>query len=205
MTYRPGRLKRVVDVELPHPRDSEVVSSDAFGHCVAQIWQDLREEASRGIQDERVARAARGSPAVILPAWARSRAARAAVRRRLDRGRCRAGRSADPGRRHQSLHRAAARRRSSPRCRASSAEENVLHRFWQTTQEVLWASLLLAVVGIALGALLYRFRILRLACETWVGALAAAPIVLLIRCSWCCSGAARRRSWRSASPRVSRR
>jgi len=58
------------------------------------------------------------------------------------------------------------------------SEENVLHRFWQTTQEVLWASLLLAVVGISLGALLYRFRILRLACETWVGALAAAPIVL---------------------------
>jgi NitT/TauT family transport system ATP-binding protein len=52
MTYRPGRLKRVVDIALPHPRDSEVVSSDAFGHYVAQIWQDLREEASRGIQDD---------------------------------------------------------------------------------------------------------------------------------------------------------
>jgi NitT/TauT family transport system permease protein len=59
------------------------------------------------------------------------------------------------------------------------AEENVAHRFWQTTQEVLWASLLLAVVGVALGMLLYRFRTLRLACETWVGALAAAPIVLM--------------------------
>jgi NitT/TauT family transport system ATP-binding protein len=52
MTYRPGRLKRVVDIALPHPRDSEVVSSEAFGHYVAQIWQDLREEASRGIQDD---------------------------------------------------------------------------------------------------------------------------------------------------------
>jgi NitT/TauT family transport system ATP-binding protein len=52
MTYRPGRLKRVVDIALPHPRDSEVVSSDAFGRYVAQIWQDLREEASRGIQDD---------------------------------------------------------------------------------------------------------------------------------------------------------
>lgn len=52
MTYRPGRLKRVVDIDLPHPRDSEVVSSDAFGHYVAQIWQDLREEASRGIRDD---------------------------------------------------------------------------------------------------------------------------------------------------------
>ena len=52
MTYRPGRLKRSVDVRLPHPRDSEVVSSDAFGHYVAEIWQDLREEASRGIKDD---------------------------------------------------------------------------------------------------------------------------------------------------------
>jgi NitT/TauT family transport system ATP-binding protein len=51
MTYRPGRLKRTVDIDLPHPRDSEVVSSDAFGHYVAEIWHDLREEASRGIQD----------------------------------------------------------------------------------------------------------------------------------------------------------
>ena len=50
MTYRPGRLKRSVEVPLQHPRDSEVVASDAFGHCVAEIWQDLREEASRGIR-----------------------------------------------------------------------------------------------------------------------------------------------------------
>ena len=52
MTYRPGRLKRIVDVNLPHPRDPEVVSSDEFGHCVAAIWHDLREEASRGIADD---------------------------------------------------------------------------------------------------------------------------------------------------------
>ena len=49
MTYRPGRLKREVAIDLPHPRDSEVVGSDDFGHYVAQIWHDLREEASRGI------------------------------------------------------------------------------------------------------------------------------------------------------------
>jgi len=51
MTYRPGRLKRAVAIDLPHPRDSEVVSSAAFGQFVAEIWQDLREEASRGIED----------------------------------------------------------------------------------------------------------------------------------------------------------
>src|SRR5438477_8650114 len=59
------------------------------------------------------------------------------------------------------------------------AEENVLHRFWQTTQEIIWASVLLAFVGVAIGALLHRFHILRAACETWVAALASAPIVLM--------------------------
>jgi NitT/TauT family transport system ATP-binding protein len=59
MTYRPGKLKRMVDIKLPRPRSSEIVGSDAFGHYVAQIWNDLREEASRGMKDDesRVARA----------------------------------------------------------------------------------------------------------------------------------------------------
>ena len=52
MTYRPGRIKRVVDIDLPRPRTSEIVGSDIFGHYVAQIWNDLREEASRGMQDD---------------------------------------------------------------------------------------------------------------------------------------------------------
>ena len=51
MSYRPGRLIRVVDIDLPHPRDSEVVSSQRFGHYVAEIWHDLRAEASRGIAE----------------------------------------------------------------------------------------------------------------------------------------------------------
>jgi len=58
-------------------------------------------------------------------------------------------------------------------------EEHVLHRFWQTTVEIVWASLLLAFFGVGAGAILHRFRILRLACETWVAALAGAPIVLM--------------------------
>ncbi|MGH6769658.1 MAG: ABC transporter ATP-binding protein [Xanthobacteraceae bacterium] len=52
MTYRPGRVKRIVDIDLPRPRTSEIVSSEAFGRYVAQIWSDLREEASRGLQDD---------------------------------------------------------------------------------------------------------------------------------------------------------
>lgn len=49
MTYRPGRVKRVVDIDLPRPRTSEVVGSSAFGRYVAEIWNDLREEATRGM------------------------------------------------------------------------------------------------------------------------------------------------------------
>jgi NitT/TauT family transport system ATP-binding protein len=52
MTYRPGRTKRIVDIDLPRPRTSEIVSSEAFGRYVAQIWSDLREEASRGLNED---------------------------------------------------------------------------------------------------------------------------------------------------------
>jgi NitT/TauT family transport system ATP-binding protein len=51
MTYRPGRLKRIVPISLPRPRTSQVVSSEAFGRYVAEIWGDLREEASRGMSE----------------------------------------------------------------------------------------------------------------------------------------------------------
>jgi NitT/TauT family transport system ATP-binding protein len=52
MTYRPGRVKRMVDIKLARPRTSEIVSSEAFGRYVAQIWSDLREEATRGMSDD---------------------------------------------------------------------------------------------------------------------------------------------------------
>ena len=52
MTYRPGKVKRIVDIDLPRPRTSEIVGSEAFGRYVAEIWNDLREEASRGLKDE---------------------------------------------------------------------------------------------------------------------------------------------------------
>ena len=51
MTYRPGRVRRIVDIDLPRPRSSEVVGSEAFARLVGVIWNDLREEASLGMQD----------------------------------------------------------------------------------------------------------------------------------------------------------
>jgi NitT/TauT family transport system ATP-binding protein len=56
MTYRPGKMKRMVEIKLPRPRTSEIVGSDAFGHYVAQIWNDLREEASKGLKDDEARR-----------------------------------------------------------------------------------------------------------------------------------------------------
>lgn len=51
MTYRPGRVKRIVDIDLPRPRTSEIVGSARFGELVGSIWNDLREEASRGMSE----------------------------------------------------------------------------------------------------------------------------------------------------------
>jgi NitT/TauT family transport system permease protein len=58
------------------------------------------------------------------------------------------------------------------------AEEDILHRFLLTAWECFAAGVLLIVFGIAIGILLHRVRLLRSACENWVGAMAAAPIVL---------------------------
>lgn len=58
-------------------------------------------------------------------------------------------------------------------------EENVLGLFLLTCAEALAASLMLAVAGIALGVLLHRMRLLRMATETWIAALASAPLVLM--------------------------
>ncbi|AMN39328.1 ABC transporter ATP-binding protein [Rhodoplanes sp. Z2-YC6860] len=57
MTYRPGRTKRIVEIKLPRPRSSEIVGSDDFGRYVAQIWNDLREEASKGLKEDEARRA----------------------------------------------------------------------------------------------------------------------------------------------------
>jgi NitT/TauT family transport system ATP-binding protein len=69
MTYRPGRVKRVVPIELPRPRTSEIIGSDKFGRYVAAVWADLREEASKGLSESEAAVAARGKRTAIEGAW----------------------------------------------------------------------------------------------------------------------------------------
>lgn len=48
MTARPGRIKRVFEIDLPRPRDSSVIGSDRFGKYVAEVWKELREESLKG-------------------------------------------------------------------------------------------------------------------------------------------------------------
>ena len=57
-------------------------------------------------------------------------------------------------------------------------EEHVFHRFLLTAAECLTAGVMLTVVGVAIGVLMHRFKLLQQACETWVAAFASAPLVL---------------------------
>ena len=58
-------------------------------------------------------------------------------------------------------------------------DEHVLSRFVLTAGEALAASVLVTIFGVAGGVLLYQFNLLRRATETWVAAIAAAPLVLM--------------------------
>jgi NitT/TauT family transport system ATP-binding protein len=50
MTARPGRVKAVFRIDLPHPRDSTIIASDKFGHLVGQVWGTLRDESLKGFK-----------------------------------------------------------------------------------------------------------------------------------------------------------
>ena len=51
MTYRPGRIKRIIDIGLGRPRSAEIMSDPASMRYVAEIWADLREETQGGLAD----------------------------------------------------------------------------------------------------------------------------------------------------------
>ena len=59
------------------------------------------------------------------------------------------------------------------------AEEDILGRFLMTAGEAAAAGLLLVAVAIPAGVLLHRARLLCEAVESWIGAMAAAPLVLI--------------------------
>jgi len=54
MTARPGRVKEIVAIDLPQPRDSSIIASDRFGKLVAQVWNALREESIRSFKQQNI-------------------------------------------------------------------------------------------------------------------------------------------------------
>ena len=58
-------------------------------------------------------------------------------------------------------------------------QEHILARFLLTTGECLTASIMVAVFGMLIGVIMQRYKLLQMACETWVAALASAPFVLM--------------------------
>jgi NitT/TauT family transport system ATP-binding protein len=53
MTAQPGRVKTLVDVPLPRPRNIiELQKSPEFGELIARIWSGLREEVQRAREQE---------------------------------------------------------------------------------------------------------------------------------------------------------
>ncbi len=64
MSYRPGRVLRTIDIDLPYPRSSSNIADAAFGRYVGDIWTLLRDEASRGMAEGE--RAVTGVPTPVL-------------------------------------------------------------------------------------------------------------------------------------------
>jgi len=58
MSFRPGRIKEIIAIDLPRPRTSEVIATPEFGTYVGRLWTLLREEASRGMIESEAAIAA---------------------------------------------------------------------------------------------------------------------------------------------------
>ena len=57
-------------------------------------------------------------------------------------------------------------------------QEHVVSRFLLTAGECLVTGVMITVFGIAGGVLMHRVKLLQQACETWIAAMAAAPVVL---------------------------
>jgi NitT/TauT family transport system ATP-binding protein len=49
MSFRPGRIKRALAIELPRPRGSEVIASETFAGYLGTLWDELKQEAAKGM------------------------------------------------------------------------------------------------------------------------------------------------------------
>src|SRR5919204_32313 len=52
MSARPGRIKEVLSVDLPHPRSLEMINSKEFGALFARTFHLIREEVSKSLEQQ---------------------------------------------------------------------------------------------------------------------------------------------------------
>jgi NitT/TauT family transport system ATP-binding protein len=51
MTARPARVKEIIDIDLPRPRDIELRNGDDFNRYRARVWEALRDEVRKAQGD----------------------------------------------------------------------------------------------------------------------------------------------------------
>ena len=165
MTFRPGRVRRIVRGATAAPTQRRSADQPR----IRRLCRRALGRSARGGQSWSGGRRARGG--LKCSCWrplfglATLIAAGAALQALI------------VGRRHQPLRRAAAIRRAR-RIRRIVVEEHVPARFLLTSVETFGAGLLILAVGVPIGFWLHRSRPLRRAFEPWVAAWAAAPLVL---------------------------
>jgi NitT/TauT family transport system ATP-binding protein len=52
MSARPGLFKQVVDNDIPRPRDDDTMSTEAFNDIVQRLWDELKDESKRGMEQK---------------------------------------------------------------------------------------------------------------------------------------------------------
>ncbi len=52
MTKRPGRTKKIIDIDLPRPRDYAMRVTQQFNDLRLAIWNELKDELSVGGDEE---------------------------------------------------------------------------------------------------------------------------------------------------------
>lgn len=47
-----GSIRRLVNIDIPRPRDASVTTTEQFNKIVSEVWEDLQEEATKSMQGE---------------------------------------------------------------------------------------------------------------------------------------------------------
>jgi NitT/TauT family transport system ATP-binding protein len=50
MTTRPGRVKKVIDIDLPRPRDHRVLTTARYGELEEEVLAAVQEEARKAFE-----------------------------------------------------------------------------------------------------------------------------------------------------------